>query len=178
MNSSKKKVRFIEKCYQLYEHKMYYIAYSVLNDVQLAEDAVQEAFIHLMKQEIEFEDCESEECKKYIYTVIKNTAIDSYRKKKREQQLMYLADDETLSYKIIEAESKVDIEELTRGLPTKYYEVVHLLAIENLSVKEVANKLGISEANVRKRFERAKKMIQKRSDKNETGRVIYRTIHS
>ena len=45
-------------------------------------------------------------------------------------------------------------------LSPRYYEVVDCLAIKNLSVKETAKRLGISEANVRKRFERAKKKLK------------------
>ena len=53
-----------------------------------------------------------------------------------------------------------DIEELASCLPEKYYSVVNCLAIKNLSVKETASELGITEANVRKRFERAKLMLK------------------
>ena len=66
---------------------------------------------------------------------------------------------------------------MIENLPFKYSETVQLLVVDNLSVSETAQKLNISEGNVRKRFERAKKML-KRSDENETGRIMYRTIHS
>jgi len=57
-------------------------------------------------------------------------------------------------------ENPVDIEELVSVLPEKYYSVVNCLAVKNLSVKETASELGITEANVRKRFERAKLMLK------------------
>ena len=48
-------IKFIEKCYKLYEQKMYYVALSILHDSGLAEDAVQEAFMKLMKSEDSFQ---------------------------------------------------------------------------------------------------------------------------
>ena len=50
--------------------------------------------------------------------------------------------------------------ELISGLKPCYYEVVECLVIKDLSVKETSAKLGISETNVRKRFERAKKLLK------------------
>ena len=62
-------------------------------------------------------------------------------------------------------------------LPEKYYLVVNCLAVKNLSVKETALELGITEANVRKRFERAKLMLKnlvKGSGEYETGSKLHK----
>lgn len=181
MKKGREDIHFVEQCFSLYEHKMYYIAYSVLHDVQLSEDAVQEAFIRLMKSGKIFEDAKSVECQRYIYTIIKNVSLNSYRKKKREAELFYLADEEALGQVRSEEEEDIDNTDLGKmieGLPKKYADVVQLLVVENLSVSEVAVKLDISAVNVRKRFERAKKMMKNRSEKNEEGRIMYRVIHS
>lgn len=179
VDKNNKELRFIEQCYTIYEHKMYYIAYSILHDVGMSEDAVQEAFIRLMRSGKIFEDASSEDCQRYLYTIIKNVSLNSYRKNKRDAEWMYLADEET----ILQAHSDEDVceinmEEMIELLPEKYAKIVRLLVIENMSVSEVANRLGIQESNVRKRFERAKKMMKKRSEQNEEGRFMYRTIHS
>ncbi len=163
MHSKKASVRFIEKAYKLYEQKMYHVAYSVLHDEGLAEDAVQEAFIKLMKHNVYFAEPESDDCKRYMITVIKNSSINTYNKKKKEQEIMYFPGSDT-DIKNISSKDGVeeygDIEELASRLPEKYYSVVNCLAIKNLSVKETASELGITEANVRKRFERAKLMLK------------------
>lgn len=172
-------MHFIEQCFSLYEHKMYYIAYSVLHDVQLSEDAVQEAFIRLIRSGKIFEDANSVECQRYIYTIIKNVSLNSYRKKKREAEIMYLADEEIMGQ--VRSEEDIDcanVEELLEGLPKKYADVIRALVIENQPVGEVAARLDISEANVRKRYERAKKMMKSRSESNGKGNVTYRAIHS
>lgn len=163
MHSKRASIKFIENIYKLYEQKMYHVAYSILHDEGLAEDAVQEAFIKLMKHNVYFEEPLSDNCKRYIITVIKNSSINIYNKKKKEQEIIYFPGEDT-KIKNISSENSIeeyaDIEELASFLPAKYYMVVKCLTIKNLSVKETASELGITEANVRKRFERAKIMLK------------------
>lgn len=157
-------VDFMERCYRLYEQKMYRAAYRILQDSAWAEDAVQEAFLKLMKGQVYFEDACSDDCKKYMITVIRHSAIDIYNQKKREQNFLCLCD-EILYGKQACAEkdsgSDVDVQEIISALSPRYYEVANCLAVKNLSVKETAEVLGISETNVRKRFERAKKLLRR-----------------
>lgn len=156
-------VKFIEKCYKLYEQKMYQIAYSILRDKGLAEDAVHEAFLKLMKSGMYFEDAKSDDCKRYLITVIKHASITAYNKKQREQEIMYLSDkDELLEEQDFPGESEDDdsFEDLISDLPPKYYAVVNCLAVRNLSYEETAKEFHITEQNVRKRFERAKIMLK------------------
>lgn len=70
----------MEELYELYEQKVYYVAYSILNNIQQAEDAVQETFITLYKNLEKLHNLNIQEFKRYILRVAKNKAIDSYRK--------------------------------------------------------------------------------------------------
>lgn len=163
MHQREASLKFIETCYKLYEQKMYQIAYGILQDTQLAEDAVQDAFLKLMRHDICFEDAESDESKRYMITVIKHSAIDIYHKKQREQKLMYLSDKTVEPKNGNEQDDRtndIELNELIAHLPPKYYAVVRCLVQKNLSVKETAQELDITEVNVRKRFERAKKMLK------------------
>ena len=177
MQEQKASIKFIEKLYKLYEQKMYQAAYHILHDSWLAEDAVQEAFLKLMKCNIYFEDAESDDCKRYLITVIKHSSIDIYNKKRKEQELLFLTGEE-VDGKGDTVSGDVDVEELISGLPPKYYAVVNCLAVKSLSVKETAAELGITDVAVRKRFERAKvmlKTIQKGSEGHATERDVYRS---
>ena len=40
MKAGADKIRFVERCYELYEQKMYRVAYNILHDVNAAEDAI------------------------------------------------------------------------------------------------------------------------------------------
>lgn len=161
---------FIENCYRLYEQKMYQAAYRILYDSAKAEDAVQDAFLKLMKGRIYFEDAASDDCKKYMITVIRHSAVDIYNRKKREQQFMCFLEERMDADKLAfrqGPEESIDMRELISDLPPRHYKVVDCLAIKGLSVRETSMELGISEENVRKRFERAKKMLRGAGDSDE-----------
>ena len=180
MLKAKKQVRFIEACYKLYEQKMYYVAYRILGDERQAEDAVQDAFVKLMQHEVDFDDPNSDDCKRYIITVIKNTSINLYNKNKRTNEVFFFTeqDDETIAAGEQELYQEVsEIETLMNYLPEKYHDVIYYRVIEELSVKETAMKLGISEANVRKRYERAREMMKKMYEgRNNDGKQKLRVI--
>ena len=161
-----KQISFIEKCYGLYEQKMFRVALSVLHDETLAEDAVQDAFLQMIKHEVYFAKPGSDDCKRYIITVIRNASINIYNKRKNESQVVSFTENleavcgsEAIAPdEITEAEN--DYEPLMKTLPEKYYDVVYCLVVKDYSISETARRLGITEANVRKRYERAKKMMR------------------
>lgn len=169
MLKARRQIKFIEKCYELYEQKMYYVAYSILHDEGKAEDAVQEAFLKLMKHEVQFDRADSDDCKRYIITVIRNSAITIYNKTKRESEYMFLTDkDERIESPVEdEVESDISWKTLMDCLPEKYYDVVECIIIKQFSTKETALKLNITEANVRKRYERAKQMMRNSLGEND-----------
>ena len=160
MAGNSKQVKFIERCYELYEKKLYRVAYNILHDADAAEDAVQNAFVKLFKSKVIFEDECSDDCIKYIIRVIKNSAIDIYNKRSRE-----LADSIEDFPNIPAANSSpcsvFSLKEDIQNLPSKYREIVECLAINEMTIREAADHLGISEANVRKRYERARKLLKK-----------------
>ena len=165
MQMAKKQVRFIDSCYRLYEQKMYYVAYNILHDEGKAEDAVQDAFLNLMKKGTVFDDPESDDCKRYIITVIRNSAINMYNKQKRESKLIFFTDRDERAESGMEMEIDMgsSIEDKVNNLPDKYRDVVRYLVLEDYSAKETAQILGITEANVRKRYERARLMLRESS---------------
>ncbi len=162
MQDKKASLRFIERCYKLYEQKMYQIAYSILRDEGMAEDAVQDAFLKLMKSDTYFHDVKSDDCKRYIITVIKHSSITIYNRKKRESEIIYLSDRDEDFEQLEETEDtdRQNLRILMNKLPSKYYEVVDCMVVKELSVRETARELEITEANVRKRFERAKFLLK------------------
>ena len=175
MHMAKKQVKFIETCYKLYEQKMYYVAYSILHDEGRAEDAVHDAFVKLMKHEVQFDRADSDDCKRYIITVIKNSAISIYNKIKKESEYMYLTDKDERADVAVEMnlDSDTDMESLINSLPKKYYDVVYYLIVREYTTRETAEKIGITEANVRKRYERAKQMIrEKLKDLEDESNVV------
>ena len=178
-------IALIEMLYDRYEQRIYKIAYSVLNDSYQAEDAVSETFIKLIKNAYSIWTMDQKKMDAYITKLARNTSVDQYRKNKRETSRIVSVDTETdreseISENPIEdmistLGSSQRVRELVDSLPDKYREVIICIVLHELSGRETALMLGISEGTVRKRYERAKKLLKKKlstlEDNNDNGQV-------
>lgn len=70
----------MEQLYSLYESAVYAIAYSILNNVEQAEDVTQDTFLKIYSYLDDIEEVGSKRTKAFITKIVKNTAIDIYRK--------------------------------------------------------------------------------------------------
>ena len=174
MSEAKRKIRFVEDCYRLYEQKMYHVAYAILKDEGQAEDAVQNAFLSIMQHIPDIRDPQSDDCKRYMITVIKHAAINIYNKNARESDIIYLTDREDSAEPECFIENESELIEEIKKLPAKYKHVVFSIAVEGYSSKETALRLGISEANVRKRYERGKRLLKSRINQAKESEVLSR----
>lgn len=159
--------RMIE-LFSLYEKKMYHIAYAILHDAHQAEDAVMDAFVRLLEREYVIEDITSDAAKSLIISVTRSAAIDLYRKNRREREQVSLSEDpvsmSSEEERAFTTDSGSDVDSMIKGLPEKYRDVLHLRYAKELSTAEIAGRLGISEAAVRKRQERALRMLKKNNE--------------
>ncbi len=73
--------------FEKYKTMMQSLAYSILKDHQLSEDAVQEALIRLSRNKDKIGNIDSKETKSYIYTVTKNEALRLAQKEKTRKNL-------------------------------------------------------------------------------------------
>lgn len=153
--------------YEIYEQPMYRIAYAVLHDEGLAEDAVSEAFIRIIHKLHKLHDCRSPKTKSYIVKVIKSTSINIYRKNKRQyNQEIPIDEAMQIADKTQELETSEKIESLLVNLNDTDKRIISLRYKEDMSWKEVADILSLTEANVRKRFERVKKRLSMKGEIN------------
>ncbi|MDR4986292.1 RNA polymerase subunit sigma [Bacillus cereus] len=167
MKVTNKDYEKMEELYELYEQKIYYVAYSILNNIQQAEDAVQETFITLYKNLEKLHSLNTQELKRYILRIAKNKAIDSYRKNKRHETFLeeYQREStEVVDENIEEWEkrlmSEVQIDTLLKELNESNRQVFKYKVFYNLTYQEISNVMGITEVSVRKQFERARKRVQ------------------
>ena len=151
--------------YNIYEknkYLMFSIAMDILKDQYSAEDAVQEAFVKILKHFEKIDDIESNRTKRMIITITKNCAIDIYRKRSRQwnsetdiENVGHL--DYIDNYFTVEDERYKCINEL----PDTYKEILILKYSSGFSNVEIAEILEVSEVNVRKRISRARKLLKK-----------------
>lgn len=157
--------------YDIYEQPMYRIAYAILHHTEQAEDAVSDAFLRILKNLKKIGDVRSEKTKHYIISIIRSTAINQYRQNQRDSERYTVWDDrilqvpnqkddmEQLLASIAQEES---IAEMLEPLNDLDRQIVLMRCEEELSFREIAERLSMKEAAARKRFERARKAIQQK----------------
>ncbi len=155
--------RKFELLYEGYKFLMMKVAYDVLADEYLAEDAVHEAFVKLAKNMSKVGEVKARETKRYLITITKNASIDIYRKRSIQMQHeIYVDEWKECDMHPTYIESDIDdrILSILTGLPVKYRDVFILKYASRLDNNEIAKMLNITEGNVRQRISRGKEMIQ------------------
>lgn len=154
-----------ELLYEKYYKLMLYIAIQVLQDQMEAEDAVHTACIKVIRNLDKVDEVESPRTKRFLLTIIKHTAIDMVRKKKRERNISL----EELEEWQLPAEYKDGFAQLPeenrillaiKHMPELYRDVFLLKYSSGFENREIADILGISEDSVRKRISRGKKKLE------------------
>ncbi len=145
----------VDTLVQRYHQNLYAVAYSVCSNREDAEEAAQDAFIqyHISKKEFDSEEHIRAWLIRVTINKAKNVAKSFWRRNRTslEDQLT------TLSF---ESEEASQVFEAVMQLAPKYRIVVHLFYYEDYSVREIAEILKISEANVKTRLSRARAMLR------------------
>lgn len=158
----------IKLLYEIYEQPMFRIAFAVLKDSGLAEDAVSDAFIRIIGRLWKIKDPHSDRTKAYIVKIIKSTSINIYRKNRKVINRETAIDDTVLQISdtsqnteenVIDRMENQNRRNLFNKLDEKDRTIITLRYGNDLSWKEVAEQTSMTESTVRKRFERAKKKL-------------------
>ena len=95
VKSSQQKEK-LHQLYALYEQPLYRIAYAILHQTEQAEDAVSDAFLKIIPHLDQIESPDSPKTKAFLIQVIRNTAINQYRKNAKDAERLTSIDDSTL----------------------------------------------------------------------------------
>ena len=150
-----------------YNQRLYRVGMSVINNKTEVEDVMQSAYIKAYENldKFRFESSFST----WLTKILVNESLLHLKKKERSVQRkkreLLLSDPgavgpETPLMKVLNAELKTILETSIRELPESYRTVFIMRQIENMNVSETMEILGISEANVKVRFNRAKVMLR------------------
>ena len=160
-----------------YGNMLYKISYLRLQNVQDAEDVVQEVFYQYLKHTQAFESPEHE--KAWLIKVTLNTCRKLWRSAKRHPreeldhalgQVMEMPmTSETAAQTSLSEpeEAAVRQEERRRilnavmALPARYRDVIHLFYYEEISVKEIARITGRGESTVTSQLTRGRGLLKK-----------------
>ena len=157
----------LEKIYREYHKEMYYIGYDILKNSHDASDVVQTSIIKLIHYIEKINDVKCNKTKYLIVTIVKNTAIDLYRKKNNHPLLeIEVAEDiaDSISESMEEivmrlSDAKMIAKKLAQLSP-EYADILTLKYYFEFEDKEIAEILKISHVNVRVRLSRAKSHLR------------------
>lgn len=162
------KSRF-EAFYMKNRKLLHRIAMEVLHDNELAEDAVQEAFLRIARNFHKVENAESRKSRNFAVIITKRVALTMAEKESKRERGEVLAMEEKYLFTEMSREfDRFEYEELVdalNSLPEIYKSVLYMQGIYECTVKETASLLGISVEAAKKRTQRARQMLREILDK-------------
>ena len=154
-----------KKQYLPYAEKLYALAFRFLNNKDEASDAVQDAFVKLWNKR---NDLEVQNTEAFSVTTVKNICLDMLRKRRRTELLTDAEKVETeknISKQIEIHYDWVQMQKLIKQLPEVQQQLIILRHVKEYSITEIAEKTGLSEANVRTTLSRARKLLREQFEK-------------
>jgi RNA polymerase sigma-70 factor, ECF subfamily len=154
---------------------MYSAAFRLTHNASDAEDLIQETFLRAYRGFHQFE--QGTNLKAWLYRILMNTFINSYRRKQRQPQTV--SDEEVADWylyskmaengmepsaeaSVIESLPDEDVQAALSSLPEQFRVAVLLADVEGFSYKEIADITGVPIGTVMSRLHRGRKALEKR----------------
>lgn len=150
--------------YERYWQLLFVSACKVLKDKEEAKDVVQEVFISFLHKGSSLQLNSS--LSSYLYSAVRYKVLDVISRKKVRLDHMdslsaYVSGDNMATDRaMIEKEINAEIEKEIQNLPHKMKQVFELSRKEELSHKEIAKTLNISDKTVKKQISNALKLLK------------------
>ena len=132
------------------------VARQILLDDALAEDAVQESFLRVIRKRNQYIPSSPFSC--WFYTIVRNVCIDMLRKRTREKDVL---ENVATIVESVKAQTELpEIPKLLDSLASRERDVLLLRIVHGLGFRDIAAALGISEEAAKKRAQRALKRLR------------------
>ena len=153
----------IDLAFQTYYRPLCLYAIHYLNDVDEAEDTVQDCFVRLLEKNADFSFSSQEKLKSFLYTSVRNACIDKLRHRHPVVQEIspsdlsgIISDEEAVERSFDEAELWTAIEKL----PDRCREIFLMSKRDGLTYREIAEELSLSEKTVEHQVSKALKLLR------------------
>lgn len=165
--------RALRTLYDEYYRSLLYFAEGLIHNRVQAEDIVIVAFTKYWERRRDFYELAA--VKSFLYITIRNGCYKYYHQLETRDRHLHDAQEKLMESndyiesRIVIAEMTHQIHREIENLNPIYRDVIHLLFVEELSIKDAAAKLNITCENARKRKERAIELLR--------NRIISHNIH-
>lgn len=153
-----------------YRDQLVSFLYRYTNDIYLAQDLAQDAFVEILVHKERFN--QEMNFKTYLFTIGRNKAVDYIRKNRKyiftEEAAEYLEPIKGLEDNFVAQEEKKILYQKLYELKTEYQAVILLVDFEDMSYQEAACVMGKSLSQVKILLHRARKALA-REMKREGG---------
>ncbi|HTG70354.1 MAG TPA: RNA polymerase sigma factor SigW [Candidatus Udaeobacter sp.] len=158
----------------LYQDKLFHMAYRMLNSRQEAEDVVQDTFLRVYKNLDRYDD--TLKFSTWIYRIATNLCIDRLRKRKPTYSLdaessghegldgysMIPSDNRTPESELLLTDTQRIIHAAIAALPPKYKTVMTLRYMQDLSLQEIGDVLDMPVTTIKTRVHRGREFLRKK----------------
>lgn len=166
IDSTEEQIRFT-KLYEQYRHLMFYIAYEILKDEQLSEDAVQEAFLRIAKNFRKVGEIICPETRNFTVIITKNVALTMLHHKHNDIDMDSYIENNSfeVAEDVFETVSTKVLTECILKLPEIYRDSLYLYHLYGYSFNEISNLLSIPVETTKKRAQRARIILKELLEK-------------
>lgn len=142
-----------------YEAQLRGFVQKQVKDKQEAEDILQQLYLKLYKHCEQLEQVHN--LKAWLYQITRNTVYDFFRENSRRISLDPEAD---LPEEVLPEQTRQEVEALVEPLinilPPEYAQALRLSELEEVSQKEIAERLGISYSGAKSRVQRGREKLK------------------
>ncbi|MDR0229943.1 MAG: RNA polymerase sigma-70 factor [Flavobacteriaceae bacterium] len=158
--------KWLNDYYNLYWNELYKYSNNIIHDDTIAADIVQDVFISIWNN---FDRLHIENPKAYLFQTVKNQTLYTLKNKKFDTVQLEVVYNLLSDSDLLTAEEQILFKEqllqeiynkAQEILPTKCLEVFTLRYYKNMSYKEIASNLFISESTVENHISKALKLLK------------------
>lgn len=146
-----------EIIYTEYKDYMYHVALAILHNVEDAEDAVHYAFVKIAENIKKVDEPVCLKTRGYVVTIVRNRAIDVYRRKKAHPQAEYR---DAIKGVQVEYDGENRVAACVMKLNERQRNILILKYHHGYDLKEIAKMLGVTYRNALQIEQRAKAKLR------------------
>ena len=162
MEQDRERVWFL---YQKLKEKLMYAALQLLQQRDLAENAVEDAFLYLIHHFHELDTEDDQRVAAYLYQCVRHYALQELRRQKWEGRAL---EDETedgmigLEDRMIDMQRCAAVKAALKALPDRYRLMLEYRFYNEWTVRQIVEATGLTEGAVYKRLKRAGEALAQR----------------